>query len=73
MERGAQALVKMMLASLLLGLLVLFFHPDYRAAFTALRKGEPESSPVWQSNERYYTEVTVSAEPSAEPHDVQPE
>jgi hypothetical protein len=73
MERGAQALVKMMLASLLLGLLVLFFHPDYRAAFAALRKGAPETSPVWQSNERYYTEITVSAEPPAEHHDVQSE
>lgn len=62
MERGAQALVKMMLASLLLGLLVLIFHPDYRAALSAIRRGEPEKSPVWQTNERYYTEISVSAE-----------
>lgn len=69
MERGAQALVKMMLASLLLGLLVLFFHPDYRGAFAALRRHQPEQSPVWQSNERYYTEIKVTAETP----DVQPE
>jgi hypothetical protein len=69
MERGAQALVKIMLASLGLGLLVLFFHPDYKAAFHALRQGRPEESPVWQTNARYYTEVTVNAETT----DVQPE
>ncbi len=69
MERGAQALVKMMLASLVLGLLVLFFHPDYRAAMSALRQGKPEQSPVWQSNAGYYTEI----KPQAEPTDVQPE
>ena len=69
MERGAQALVKIMLASLLLGLLVLFFHPDYRGAFDAFRRGQPEQSPVWQTNERYYTEITVTAERP----DVQPE
>lgn len=69
MERGAQALVKMMLASLVLGLLVLVFHPDYRAALLALRRGQPEASPVWQTNARYYTEIAVSAERT----DVQPE
>lgn len=69
MERGAQALVKMMLASLLLGLVVLFVHPDYRAAFAALRTGEPEKSPVWKTNEGYYAEVGVTTEAS----DVQPE
>jgi Tfp pilus assembly protein PilE len=68
MERGAQALVKMMLASLVLGLLVLLIHPDYRAALAALRRHQPELSPVWQTNERYYTEITVTAEPP----DVQP-
>jgi hypothetical protein len=69
MERGAQALVKMMLASLVLGLLVLFFHPDYRGAFAALRRGQPDQSPVWQSNAGYYTEIKTQAEPT----DVQPE
>lgn len=73
MERGAQALVKMMLASLVLGLLVLFFHPDYRDAFAALRRGQPAESPVWKTNERYYTEITVSAEPPVEHPDVQSE
>ena len=70
MERGAQALVKIMLASLVLGLLVLFFHPDYREALRALRHGQPEQSPVWQTNEGYYREVTVATD---HPHDVQPE
>ena len=69
MERGAQALVKMMLASLLLGLVVLFVHPDYRAAFAALRRGEPEQSPVWKTNERYYSEIRTVPEHD----DVQPE
>lgn len=73
MERGAQALVKMMLASLVLGLLVLIFHPDYRQAFRALYRGQPDQSPVWQSNERYYTEITVSGKPPAEQPDDQPE
>lgn len=69
MERGAQALVKIMLASLVLGLLVLYFHPEYRDALRALRAGQPEASPIWLTNARYYTEVTVKAEPS----DVQPD
>lgn len=62
MERGAQALVRIMLASLVLGLLTLLFHPDYRAALQAVWRGEPSESPVWQTNERYYSEVTLKVE-----------
>ena len=57
MERGAKALVKIMLAAMLFGVAVIIFHPDYRAAILALWRGQPESSPVWQSNAAYYTEI----------------
>ncbi len=54
MERGAQALVKVLGAALLFGGLVLAFHPGYRAALLAVWRGEPAASPVWDSNRAYY-------------------
>ncbi len=62
MERGARALVKIMLAAMLFGVVVIAFHPDYRAAFLALWRKQPEASPVWQSNALYYTEIGVRSE-----------
>lgn len=62
MERGAKALVKIMLAAMLFGVAVIVFHPSYRAAFLALWRGEPAASPVWQSNAAYYTEIGVRQE-----------
>lgn len=57
MERGAQALIKVLIAALLFGVAVLVFHPGYRGAMAALWRGTPGTSPVWQSNAAYYTEV----------------
>lgn len=57
MERGAQALVKILLASMLLGAVVLAFHPEYRLAVIRIWAGDPAASPVWGSNAVYYSEV----------------
>jgi len=62
MERGAKALVKIMLAAMLFGLVVIAFHPAYRAALLALWRHEEGASPVWQSNSMYYTEIGVRGE-----------
>lgn len=57
MERGAQALVKILLASMLLGAAVLAFHPEYRNTVASLWRGEPAASDVWGSNATYYPAV----------------
>ncbi len=60
MERGAQALIKVLGAALLFGALVLAFHPGYRAALAALWRGEPATSPVWNANQTYYPMIGLS-------------
>jgi hypothetical protein len=62
MERGAQVLARMLLIAAILGLAMLLAHPDYRAAAAALARGRPETSPIWLSNQSYYTEVTLNDE-----------
>ena len=61
MERGAQALIKALLAALLFGGLVLGFHPDYRGALKAAWRGANAESPVWRANEIYYPMVGLPA------------
>lgn len=61
MERGAQALIKVLGAALLFGVLVLVIHPSYRAAIRATWRGQMEQSPVWESNRTYYPMVTLEA------------
>ncbi len=60
MEKGAQALAKILLVALVVGLVVLALHPDYRATLRALMRGAPAESPIWLSNQNYYPEVTAS-------------
>ena len=60
MERGAQALVKVLGAALLFGGLVLAFHPDYREALLSLWRKEPAASPVWNANQVYYPMIGLS-------------
>ena len=61
MERGAQALIKALLAALVFGGLVLVFHPDYRGALRAAWRGAPGDSPVWSANALYYPMVGLPA------------
>lgn len=56
-ESGARTLVKVLLSALLVGILVVIFHPAYRGAMASLWRRTPEDSPVWQANEAYYPEV----------------
>lgn len=67
MERGAQALIKALLAALVFGGLVLAFHPDYRGALRAAWRGTPGESPVWKANELYYPMVGLPSASSAPP------
>ncbi|HMO52285.1 MAG TPA: hypothetical protein PKE26_13955 [Kiritimatiellia bacterium] len=57
MERGVNVLVRILAGALILGGLVIVFHPDYRETWKALWRGDVESSPIWQSNADYYREV----------------
>lgn len=57
MDKGAVAVARILLLSLLLGGAVIMTHPGYRAAFLAVFRGKPETSPIWLSNENYYPAV----------------
>ncbi|MBP7275712.1 MAG: hypothetical protein KBA51_05875 [Kiritimatiellae bacterium] len=65
MDSGAQMLLRILGVALVLGLIVVFAHPDYRNTARAMFRGEVESSAIWRSNAEYYSEV--SYEPIAEP------
>ncbi len=58
MERGSKALAYILAGAMLLGLLIVVFHPDYRKTAQAMMRGEVEQAPLWQSNIDYYPEVT---------------
>jgi len=62
MDRGAKAIAVILIASLVVGLAVIATHSSYRQAAAAILRGEPEESPLWLDNERYYPEVTLQAE-----------
>lgn len=64
MERGAQTLIKVILAAVLIGVLVIVFNDDYRAAFHALRAGRSAESPIWQGNRDYYPGIGAGVEAS---------
>jgi len=59
MERGVKALLRILLAALLLGLLVIAVHPAYRATAQALWRGDLSASPIAESNHAYYPDVVV--------------
>lgn len=67
MEKGALALARILLVALLLGAIVVLAVPDYRGTLQALWIGEPESSPIWLSNQSYYPEVTLQKDIPDEP------
>jgi hypothetical protein len=62
MERGAKALLYILTGALLLGAAVVALVPAYRQTARALLRGAPEESPIWQSNQAYYTEVQIGGE-----------
>jgi hypothetical protein len=58
MEKGSQALARMIGISLLLGVAVLLLHPGYRQTAAAFWKGGVDSSPIAVSNRDYYPDIT---------------
>ena len=60
MEEGAKALAKIILASLVLGALVVALHPQYRETARAIWRSQVESSPIWISNGAYYSGIDAS-------------
>ena len=62
MERGVKMLTRIILVAILVGGLVIVFHPAYRDTAKALWRGEMESSALWQSNKAYYSEVVYEWE-----------
>ena len=67
MEKGAVALARILLIALLAGAIIVLAVPDYRATLQALWNGDPESSPIWLSNQKYYPEVTLQKDFPDEP------
>ncbi len=59
MEQGAKALLRILIAALILGAAVIALHPQYRETAKAIWQGHPETSPIWVSNSGYYTEIHV--------------
>jgi hypothetical protein len=57
MERGAQALIKALIAAFVAGGLALALHPDYRGALRAAWGGALAESPIWAANKAYYPMV----------------
>lgn len=69
MDTGARMLLKILGAAVLLGLIVVFAHPDYRDTARAMFRGEVESSAIWRTNAEYYSEVSYeeARDPGARP------
>lgn len=57
MDKGALMVARIVMAGVVMGFLVLIFYPAYRKTAQAIFQGQPESSPIWLTNERYYPAV----------------
>ena len=66
MEQGSRSLLIILCVALVLGALVVGFHPAYRNALLSIAGGHPEESPIWQANRDYYPDVSLPAAPVAE-------
>lgn len=66
MEQGSRSLMIILCVALVLGALVVGFHPAYRNALLSIAGGHPEESPIWQANRDYYPDVSLPAAPAAE-------
>ncbi len=62
MERGVKMLRRIMAAALVVGVLVILFHPDFRDTAQSIWQGRVEQSAIWDSNRAYYSEVAHEAE-----------
>jgi hypothetical protein len=69
MEQGAKALLRILIAALLLGAVVVAAVPAYRRTAQALWRQQSAQSPIWQSNRTYYSGIT----PAVATHDEHPE
>lgn len=63
MEKGARALLFILIGALLVGAVVIALVPIYRQTAFALWRGRPEASAIWSSNRGYYTEIHFSEGP----------
>ena len=62
LDKGARALVQLLMWALLVGTVVIAVQPAYRAAFLSmLRGGSDEDSPIWRTNANYYDAVRADA------------
>lgn len=61
MEQGSRSLMIILCVALVLGALVVGFHPAYRNALRSIAGGHPEESPIWQANRDYYPDVSLPA------------
>lgn len=59
MEKGAKAILFILLFALVTGALVTWLHPVFSESWTALREGRPETSPIWRSNTDYYPGIAI--------------
>ena len=66
MEQGSRSLMIILCVALVLGALVVGFHPAYRNALLAIAGGHPAESPIWQANRDYYPDVSLPAAPTDE-------
>lgn len=65
MEQGAKKLAQILLAAVLLGFIVVALNPAYRNAFLNIMRGTPAESPIWQSNIKYYPDISLPGLPDA--------
>jgi hypothetical protein len=61
MEKGAKAILFILLFALVTGALVTWWHPAFSESWRALREGRPEASPIWISNADYYPEIAIDS------------
>jgi len=59
MEQGAKSLLIILCVALVMGAGVIAIKPSYRAAFAAIVRGEPQASPIWESNQAYYPDIQL--------------
>lgn len=61
MEQGAKSLLVILCVALAVGAGVIAVKPSYREAFSAIARGEPQASPIWESNKAYYPDIQLEA------------
>jgi hypothetical protein len=59
MEQGAKTLLRILVASVLVGAAMIALMPSYRQTALAIWRGVPETAPIWKSNVGYYAEISL--------------